>query len=57
MLTKRQNMLEVVRGGNPDRLVKQYEALQFVMETPYAMQYPLMPAGPGSDPVKCAWGY
>ena len=38
MLTRRQNMLEVVRGGHPDRLVKQYEALQFVMNTPYAMQ-------------------
>ncbi len=57
MLTKRQNMLEVVRGGNPDRLVKQYEALSFVMNTPYAMQYPLMPAGPGAEMVKCAWGY
>ena len=57
MLTKRQNMLEVVRGGNPDRLVKQYEALSFVMNTPYAMQYPLMPAGPGAETVKCAWGY
>ena len=57
MLTKRQNMLEVVRGGNPDRLVKQYEALSFVMNTPYAAQYPLMPAGPGAPTVQCAWGY
>lgn len=57
MLTKRQNMLEVVRGGKPDRFVKQYEALSFVMNTPYAMQYPLMPDKPGDPPVKCAWGY
>ena len=57
MLTKRQNMLEVVRNGNPDRLVKQYEALQFVMNTPYAMQYPMMPAKPGDPAVKCGWGY
>ena len=27
MLTKRQNMMEVIRGGNPDRFVKQYEGL------------------------------
>ena len=26
MLTKRQNMLETVRGGKPDRYVNQYEA-------------------------------
>ena len=57
MLTRRQNMLEVIRNGNPDRLVKQYEALQFVMNTPYAMQYPLMPDGPGAPTVQCAWGY
>ena len=31
MLTKRQNMLEVIRGGNPDRFVKQYEGLTFVL--------------------------
>lgn len=32
MLTKRQNMLEVIHGGNPDRFVKQYEGLTFVLE-------------------------
>ena len=57
MLTKRQNMLEVVRGGTPDRFVKQYEALAFVMNTPYFMKYPLMPEGPGAPAVQCAWGY
>ena len=35
MLTKRQNMMEVIRGGNPDRFVKQYEGLTFVLNTPY----------------------
>ena len=45
MLTKRQNMLEVIRGGNPDRFVKQYEAIQFILNTPYALQYPMMPEG------------
>ena len=27
MLTKRQNLLETIRGGNPDRFVNQYEYL------------------------------
>ena len=31
MLTKRQNMLETIRGGKPDRYVKGYEALALVM--------------------------
>ena len=26
MLTKRQNLLETIHGGKPDRFVKQYEA-------------------------------
>ncbi len=34
MLTKRQNMVETMRGGKPDRFVKGYEALSLVM-TPY----------------------
>mgnify|MGYP006870779339 FL=1 len=27
MLTKKQNLLECIRGGNPDRYVNQWEAL------------------------------
>ena len=34
MLTKRQNMLECVRGGKPDRFVNQFEALGFMMGDP-----------------------
>ena len=52
MLTKRQNMMEVIRGGNPDRFVKQYEGLTFVLNTPYQQQYPMMPEGPGAPTVK-----
>ena len=26
MLTKRQNLMETITGGNPDRIVNQYEA-------------------------------
>ena len=50
-------MLEVSRGGNPDRFVKQYEGLTFVLNTPYQTKYPMMPEGPGAPTVKCGWGY
>ena len=36
MLTKRQNLLETIRGGNPDRFVNQYEAFSIQRGTPYA---------------------
>lgn len=57
MLTKRQNMLEVIHGGHPDRFVKQYEALGFVMNTPYYLDHPMTPAKPGDPAVRCGWGY
>ena len=28
MLTKRQNLLETIHGGHPDRFVKQYEFME-----------------------------
>ena len=30
MLTKRQNLMETIRGGNPDRFVNQYEAYNLI---------------------------
>ena len=30
MLTKKQNLLETIRGGHPDRYVNQYEAIAMV---------------------------
>lgn len=35
MLTKRQNMLETIRGGKPDRFVNQFEAIEYIWATPY----------------------
>ncbi|QSX09018.1 uroporphyrinogen decarboxylase [Alkalibacter rhizosphaerae] len=32
MLTIRQNLLETIKGGNPDRFVKQYEFMELIME-------------------------
>ena len=57
MLTKRENMLEVLRGGSPDRFVKQYEAIRFITKTPYTEKYPEVPAGPGAPAVKTGWGF
>ena len=34
MLTVKENLKEVMTGGNPDRFVKQYEFLQMIMSVP-----------------------
>jgi uroporphyrinogen-III decarboxylase len=53
MLTKRQNMVEAMRGGKPDRFVKGYEALSLVY-TPHTMTdaFPMK----GGPAVKNRWG-
>lgn len=40
MLTKRQNLLETIHGGNPDRFVNQYEAFGIVMGSPFGKRNP-----------------
>jgi len=54
MLTKRQNMLETIRGGNPDRFVNQFEALDFIRVTPFSKRSRGF-LQPGSETVN-AWG-
>ena len=54
MLTKRQNLLETIRGGKPDRYVNQYEALAMVVANPYMANNPQAEYGKG--PVVNAWG-
>ena len=53
MLTKRQNLMETIRGGSPDRFVNQYEAFRLI-------QNPLGGHTPnpkyGEMNVKNAWG-
>jgi len=39
MLTKRQNLLETIKGGNPDRFVKQYEFMDLIMEVPLGVEF------------------
>ena len=54
MLTIRQNLLETIRGGNPDRFVKQYEAFAIMRDTPYSKRNP--PPVKGMGPVVDMWG-
>ena len=44
MLTPKQNMLEVIKGGNPDRFVNQYEAVQLLFH-PFMFTTPLLQPG------------
>ena len=50
MLTIRENLAETMRGGNPDRFVKQYEFLEVILEVPG-----LTMATPGAT-IKNEWG-
>ena len=52
MLTPKQNMLEVIKGGNPDRFVNQYEAVQLLFH-PFMFASPLLQ--PGQENVVNAW--
>ena len=53
MLTAKENMRQVILGGNPDRLVNQYEALSLQIH-PAMMMSPLLKKG---DPdMVNAWG-
>ncbi len=53
MLTVKQNLKEVMTGGNPDRFVNQYEFMSMIMD-------PIMAQSPratyGGPPVVNAWG-
>lgn len=51
MLTARQNLLETIKGGTPDRYVNQYEFFEIVVPIP-GFKYP---AAPG-ETVKDDWG-
>jgi len=54
MLTKRENLMEVIRGGNPDRFSNQYEAFGIIPVNPIAAASPY-PFVPGETCVD-AWG-
>ncbi len=52
MLTKRQNLIETIRGGSPDRLVNQYEAFSLLLD-PIFMDN----AGPGPGEPDASDGF
>ena len=54
MLTARENFIETIKGGNPDRFVNQYEALGLIRANPIAASggYPRQPGETAVD----AWG-
>ena len=54
MLTARQNLLETIRGGHPDRYVNQYEAFGIVMGSPFGNRNPNPKYGEHN--VVNAWG-
>ena len=54
MLTKRQNFLETIRGGNPDRFVKQFEPFALLFGAGPVARANKMP--PRGGMVKDAWG-
>ena len=54
MLTIRENLLETIRGGNPDRFVNQFEAFEFIYGDPYSSKS-FAGLKPGTEIVN-AWG-
>ena len=44
MLTKKQNLIETIRGGKPDRFVNQYEYIQLIFD-PITLHYSGCPKG------------
>ena len=54
MLTKRQNLMETMKGGHPDRFVNQYEAFAILMGSPFGNRNPNPKLGEHN--VVNAWG-
>ena len=54
MLTKRENLLETIRGGHPDRFVNQFEAFAMIRQTPVTAKNPRPVKG--GPPVVNDWG-
>ena len=54
MLTKKQNLLETIHGGNPDRFVNQYEFMSMILGSPFGKRNP--GPKPGEHNIVNAWG-
>ncbi len=56
MLTPRQNLLETIRGGSPDRFVNQFEFMKVLYSSPYFDLHNGPKLVPGIVHRKDAWG-
>ncbi len=54
MLTKRQNPLETIQGGNPDRFVNQFEFMELLDHDPFTVVDPFPEYG--QEGLVNAWG-
>lgn len=54
MLTKRENLMETIHGGRPDRFVNQFEAFGLLTDSPYEKRNPSPRYG--EHHVTNAWG-
>ncbi len=54
MLTARENLIELLEHGNPDRVVNQFEAIPFVIN-PFLLRYNFPEKG-AKDPIADPWG-
>lgn len=57
MLTRRQNFMEVIRGGNPDRFVNQYDYYKIVRNPINANSMKIMPGIGGVDGWGVTWAW
>lgn len=56
MLTTRQNLLETMNGGQPDRFVNQHEFLEFIWEAP-VLSVPVVPGKVAKDNWGITWNW
>ncbi len=56
MLSKRENFLATIKGGKPDRLVKQYEAINLLLGDPINRFINGPKRYPGMEPTYDGWG-
>ena len=56
MLSKKENLMETIKGGKPDRFVKQYEFLNMIAEAAFSMRgIPMIPSPISKDLWGITW--
>jgi hypothetical protein len=58
MLSKKENLMETIKGGKPDRFVKQYEFLNMIAEAAFSMRgIPMIPSPISKDLWGITWNF